>query len=101
MHAHRVALRLASLDGADGLFVVDVVANGVASRAVFSKGSLHHFERIEPFGHVFSAIDKDSRSVVKKVRFMHLVLVIQNNSLILTALQHVQGFTVGGICWHL
>ena len=43
-----------------GCFVVEVVASGVAARAVIEKGSIDCFEHFEPYGHVFFPLQVDS-----------------------------------------
>jgi len=44
-----------------GVYVVELVAGGLASRAVIHKGRLRHVERVGAAGHVFRVLDDDGR----------------------------------------
>jgi len=53
----RRRLELPSLEG-PGVWIVEIVGNGVSSRAVVRKGSLSARERLGPAGHVFTVFDE-------------------------------------------
>ncbi len=44
-----------------GLFVVDLIGNGINSRAVIRKGGLHAVESVTAFGHAFRIFDERNR----------------------------------------
>lgn len=41
-----------------GVFIIDLIGNGVSSRAVIRKGSLHFVERLSVAGHVLRVLDE-------------------------------------------
>jgi len=62
----RLALRVEGTEEATGLFVVDVAAQGVASRALVWKGAVRPLVRVEAHGHVVQAVDVFARRVVER-----------------------------------
>ncbi|MBI5538354.1 MAG: hypothetical protein HY898_36865 [Deltaproteobacteria bacterium] len=53
-----------------GLYVVELIGNGRASRALIRKGWLQYVERIGAAGHVFTVLDEEGRALPKASLWM-------------------------------
>lgn len=48
---------------ARGVYVVELIGNGVSSRALVRKGQLHHVQRLSSAGHVFTVLNQENEPV--------------------------------------
>lgn len=58
----RRSFELPSLDGS-GVYIIDLIGNGINSRAVIHKGGLRYVERLTDAGHMFRILDERNQPV--------------------------------------